>query len=180
VRPGAAFDEDLGMTSRPLRVLLVDDHAVLREGLRALLEGGDEEIEVVGESGTTDHGLNAALALRPDVVLLDLSLPGRPAARVIDELRHRAPAVRVVVLTATLDPQLVRDTLAAGASGFLLKEITRRGLVSALRSAVAGEVVLHPEVSRALEAAGGASASDGADAKDAAEERRPRAADLFA
>ena len=96
--------------------------------------------------------------------------------------------MRVVVLTATLDEQLVRDTLAAGASGFLLKDVTRRGLVTALQGALSGEVVLHPEARRLLGDAGRrGGAADAADAGEPAEEdaaagpgRRPRAADLFA
>ena len=135
---------------RRLRVLLVDDHAVLREGLRLLLESGDEGIEIVGESATTDHGLNAALALCPDIVLVDLSLPGRPVPQMIRQVRAGSRKTKLIVLTAVMDELLLRETLAAGASGYLLKDVSRRGLVGAIQNAMAGETTLHPEAQRLL------------------------------
>jgi DNA-binding NarL/FixJ family response regulator len=139
------------MTSpRRLRVLLVDDHAVLREGLRALLETGDEGIEIAGESATTDHGLNAALALRPDVVLVDLSLPGRSVPQMIRQVREGSPKTKLIVLTAVLDELMLRETLAAGSSGYLLKDVSRRTLVAAIQDAVAGETILHREAQKLL------------------------------
>jgi NarL family two-component system response regulator LiaR len=131
-------------------VLLIDDHAVVREGLRALLEAGDEEIVVAGEAATTDSGYDAALELEPDVVLVDLSLPGRPVPQLIRELRAALPATRIVVLTAMIDERWVQETLQAGACGYLLKDITRRELVAAIEGARAGRPVLHPEAQRLL------------------------------
>ncbi len=135
-----------------VRVLLIDDHALVREGLRALLEGGDEGIEVVGEAATTDEGLEAALALTPDLILLDLSLPGRPAPDLIRAVRSALPKTRVVVLSAMLEERWVRETVAAGASGYLLKQLTRRDLVEAIEGALSGSLILHPEARRLLPA----------------------------
>lgn len=128
-----------------VRVLLIDDHALVREGLRALLEGGEEGIEVVGEAATTDEGLKAAVALAPDLILLDLSLPGRPAPELIRAVRASLPKTRVVVLSAMIEERWVRETVAAGASGYLLKEVTRQDLVRAIEDALAGRQVFHPE-----------------------------------
>ena len=133
-----------------IRVLLVDDHAVVREGLRLLLEADDEGIQIVGESATTDDGMRAALALEPDVILVDLLLPGRPVPRFIEDVRSVLPSTRVLVLSAIADESWVRETLRAGASGYLLKSVGRAELVSAIRGVLAGRPVLHAEAQRYL------------------------------
>jgi DNA-binding NarL/FixJ family response regulator len=138
-----------------VRILLIDDHALVREGLRTLLEGGEEGIEVVGEAATTDEGLNTALALAPDLILLDLSLPGRPAPELIRSVRSALPRTHVVVLSAMIEERWVRETVAAGASGYLLKQLTRRDLVAAIEGALAGRQVFHPEARKFLLSAAG-------------------------
>ena len=132
-----------------IRVLLVDDHPVVRQGLRALLST-QEGIEVVGEADDGDAAVSAAERLSPDVILMDVVMPkmdGVEALRRIGELR---PQTRVVMLTSYADERRAMEAVDAGASGFLLKDASPRDVVSAIRAAHRGEAVLHPSVAAKL------------------------------
>jgi len=132
-----------------IRVLLVDDHAVVREGLRAFLEL-QEGIEVVGEAADGAEGLAEAERLRPDVVLMDLLMPGLDGVAAMRELRGRLPAARAIVLTSFLDEDRLLPALRAGAAGYLLKNAPPAEVARAVRAAHAGEAVLDPVVAARL------------------------------
>lgn len=132
-----------------LRVMLVDDHAVVREGLRALLEE-EPDIAVVAECGSGDEALHAASEAHPDLVLLDLSMPGLDPVATIHRLVRGVPGVRIMVFTSFAEDELVRATLDAGATGFLLKDARREELLGAIRSVAAGQPYLAPSAQRQL------------------------------
>jgi DNA-binding NarL/FixJ family response regulator len=132
-----------------LRLLLVDDHAIVREGIRAVLEE-QPDLAVVGECGNGEEALATAAALAPDIVLLDLCMPGIGPVETIVRLRALLPAVRVMVFTSFGDDQIVRETLDAGAQGFLLKDAMQDELLRAIRSVAAGQPWLAPAAQRQL------------------------------
>lgn len=132
-----------------LRLMLVDDHAIVREGLRAVLEE-EADFAVVGECGSGDEALRVAGTLHPDVVLLDLSMPGLDPVATIRGLVHCVPGVRIMVFTSFGSDDLVRATLDAGAIGFLLKDARRDELLAAIRSVAAGQPYLAPAAQRQL------------------------------
>ena len=132
-----------------IRILVVDDHAVVREGLRAFLDLQDG-FEVVGEAGDGDEAVSAAERLRPDVVLMDLVMPRRDGVAAMRVLRDRLPGVRVIVLTSFLDEDKLLPALRAGAAGYLLKNAQPEELERAVRAAHAGEAVLDPVVAARL------------------------------
>jgi two-component system, NarL family, response regulator LiaR len=130
-------------------VLVVDDHAVVREGLRAFLELQDG-IEVVGEAADGEEALAAADRLRPDVVLIDLVMPRLDGVSAMQALRERLPAARVIVLTSFLDDDKLLPALRAGAAGYLLKNAQPQELARSVRVAHAGEALLDPVVAARL------------------------------
>jgi DNA-binding NarL/FixJ family response regulator len=132
-----------------IRVLLVDDHAVVREGLRTFLELQDG-IEVVGEAGDGSEGVAAAERLRPDVVLMDLVMPRLDGVGAMRELRRRVPDARVIVLTSFTDEEKLLPALQAGAAGYLLKNAEPAELARAVRAAYAGEALLDTAVAARL------------------------------
>ena len=132
-----------------IRVLLVDDHAVVREGLRAFLEL-QEGIEVAGEAGDGQEGVAAAERLRPDVVLMDLVMPRLDGVGAMRELRRRLPGVRVIVLTSFADDEQLLPAVQAGAAGYLLKNAQPQELARAVRAAHAGEALLDPHIAARL------------------------------
>jgi NarL family two-component system response regulator LiaR len=132
-----------------IRILIVDDHAVVREGLRAFLDLQDG-FEVVGEAGDGDEAIAAAERLRPDVVLMDLVMPRRDGVAAMRVLRDRVPGARVIVLTSFLDEDKLLPALRAGAAGYLLKNAQPQELERAVRAAHAGEAVLDPVVAARL------------------------------
>ena len=132
-----------------IRVLIVDDHAVVREGLRAFLELQDG-IEVAGEAADGEEAVAAAERLRPDVVLMDLVMPRLDGVAAMRALRERVPGARVVVLTSFLDDDKLLPALRAGAAGYLLKNAQPQELVRAVRAAHAGEALLDPVVAARL------------------------------
>jgi DNA-binding NarL/FixJ family response regulator len=130
-----------------IRVLIADDHAILREGLRALLKTADD-IEVVGEAGDGHEAIQEAEQRRPDIVLMDVSMPGLGGLEATLQLRRSRPDVKVLVLTQYEDREYVRRLLAAGASGYLLKKTVGADLVSAIRAVARGGLVLDPLVAK--------------------------------
>ena len=147
VRAGAppAYARPAGV----IRVLLVDDHALLRAGMARLLDLADG-VTVVGSAGSGAEGLELAAALHPDVVLMDLSMPGMSGVEATRRLLAARPDTAVVVLTSFADPDLVIDALDAGAIGYLLKDAEPDGLVGAVRAAARGESPLDPRAARVM------------------------------
>jgi len=132
-----------------IRLLIVDDHPVVRDGLRGMLTG-DDEFEVVGEAADGAEALTLAEALRPDVVLMDLRMPGVDGVRAIGALRERGVPARVLVLTTYDTDSDVLPAIEAGATGYLLKDTPREELFRAVRAAARGEAVLSPSVATRL------------------------------
>jgi two-component system, NarL family, response regulator LiaR len=135
-----------------IRVLVADDHAVVRQGLRTYLEL-QEDIDVVGEAADGDEAVAAAGTLAPDVVLLDLVMPGAGGLPALGALQAAAPGARVLVLTSFGDDERVFAALRAGAAGFLLKDVEPAELVRAIRTAASGEAALSPAVATRVVAA---------------------------
>jgi DNA-binding NarL/FixJ family response regulator len=144
-----------------IRVLLADDHAILREGLRALLALADD-LEVVGEASDGQQAIDRVGALLPDVVVMDVSMPGLGGLEATLEIRKQRPDTKILVLTQYEDPEYVRRFLQAGVSGYVLKKSAGADLAAAIRAAHRGGLVLDPEVAkealRAPAAPGGAGA----------------------
>jgi DNA-binding NarL/FixJ family response regulator len=130
-------------------VLLVDDHALVRQGLRAVL-GTTTDCEVVGEAATGEEAVALAPALRPDVVVMDLSMPGAGGVEATRRLRTAMPDVRVLVLTTFSDDERVREALTAGATGYLLKDAAPEDVIAAVRSTARDETPVDPRVARSL------------------------------
>ncbi|KOG17660.1 response regulator transcription factor [Streptomyces wedmorensis] len=137
------------MADRPIRVLLVDDHQVVRRGLRTFLEVQDD-IEVVGEASDGAEGVARAEELRPDVVLMDVKMPGTDGIEALRRLREHANPARVLVVTSFTEQRTVVPALRAGACGYVYKDIDPDALAAAIRSVHAGHVLLQPEVAGAL------------------------------
>jgi NarL family two-component system response regulator LiaR len=135
--------------AEPIRVLVVDDHAVVREGLRAFLEL-QKGIEVAGEAGDGQEAIEAAARLRPDVILMDLVMPGVDGVAAMRSLRESVPDARVIVLTSFLDDDKLMPALRSGAAGYLLKNAQPQELARAVRAAHAGEALLDPVVAARL------------------------------
>jgi two-component system response regulator NreC len=135
-----------------IRVVVVDDHAVVRSGLRLLLDAEDD-LEVVGEAGTTREAVFEVRAQKPDVVLLDVVLPGESGIEALPRLLHEAPDAKVLILSMQDDPSYVRQAFAAGASGYVLKEAADAEVVGAVRDVAAGGRYVHPALGARLVAA---------------------------
>jgi NarL family two-component system response regulator LiaR len=132
-----------------IRLMLVDDHAIVREGLRMLL-GEVPDLDLVGEAADGPEAVTTAAALLPDVILLDLMLPGMNGIEVTRRILAQQPACRIIVLTSFADDQNVLAAMQAGAAGYLLKDVLRADLVKAIHQAIQGEPALHPEAQRKL------------------------------
>jgi two-component system, NarL family, response regulator NreC len=138
-----------GRSSRAIRVGLVDDHHLVREGLRLVL-AGEERFEVVGEASTRGDAIDLVSASRPDVLVLDLTFPDGDALPLVRDLRSRHPDLGIVVLTMHSDPETVRQALAAGASGYLVKGAHSQELFAAIQAVARGERYLHSSVTGAI------------------------------
>jgi DNA-binding NarL/FixJ family response regulator len=147
--PGPNPHESRTVDHSRLRLLLVDDHAIVREGMRAILED-ESDLAVIGECGSGDEALQLCSDLQPDVVLLDLNMPGLDPIATLRGLIERVPGVRVMVFTSFAEDDLVRATLDAGAIGFLLKDARQAELLAAIRSVAAGQPYLAPAAQRQL------------------------------
>ena len=135
----------------PTRVFLLDDHEVVRRGLRELLES-EEDLEVVGEAGTAEEALTRIPPTRPDVAVLDVRLPDGDGVEVCREIRSKHPEVACIMLTSFADDEAVYAAIMAGASGYLLKQVRGNDLVAGVRRVAAGESLLDPAVTaRVLE-----------------------------
>ena len=132
-----------------IRVLIVDDHAVVREGLRTFLELQDG-IAVAGEAADGEQAVMQAEALRPDVVLMDLVMPRLDGVGAMRELRRRLPGTRVIVLTSFAEDERLLPAIQAGAAGYLLKNVAPAELARAIRAAHAGEALLDPLIAARL------------------------------
>lgn len=135
-----------------IRVLIVDDHAVVRSGLRHVLES-EVGIEVVGEAADARHALFEARARQPDVVLMDVVMPGTNGIEAIPGVLREAPETRVLVLSMQDDPRYVREAFAAGATGYILKEAVDTDVVAAVREVAAGGHYVHPTLGARMIAA---------------------------
>ena len=136
----------------PIRVLVVDDHAVVRSGLKLLLDAEDE-IDVVGDAASAEQATLRAELLQPDVVLLDVVMPGRSGIEATPEILERSPGSKVLVLSMQDDPRYVREAFAAGASGYVLKEAADSEVVHAVREVAGGNQYVNPALGAKLAAA---------------------------
>ena len=132
-----------------IRLLIVDDHAIVREGLRTVLAEAPD-VEIVGEAADGPSAVVQAQALQPDVMLLDLMLPGLNGIEVTQRVRQAQPSCRILLLTSFAEDQNVVAAMQAGAAGYLLKDVLQGDLLNAIRQSMVGEPVLHPEVQRKL------------------------------
>jgi two-component system, NarL family, response regulator NreC len=134
---------------KPTRVLVVDDHAVVRSGLRMLLDA-QQDLEVVGEAGDMRGAVFEARALKPDVILMDVVMPGASGIEATAAVLKEAPNAKVLVLSMQDDPRYVREAFSAGASGYVLKEAADAELVDAVREVAGGGRYVHPELGARL------------------------------
>jgi DNA-binding NarL/FixJ family response regulator len=142
-------DQGAVTQAKAIRLLLVDDHGIVREGLRALLDD-DEEFVIVGEASNGDEACEAVRRVSPDIVLMDLKMPGMAASDAIRVIRATAPDVKVIALTSYAEEGQVREIVAAGAQGYILKDVTKADFVTALQTVAGGQTWLHPLAQRSL------------------------------
>ncbi|MHB0983167.1 MAG: response regulator [Thiobacillus sp.] len=164
--------------SHPIRILIVDDHTLFRSGIKALLQR-QEDFEVVGEAGDGLEGLKRAKTLQPDVVLLDLHMPGISGREAVKLLAEEVPACNVLLLTVSEDAEDLIETIRAGARGYLLKNIETDFLLNAIRSAARGESVVSPQMTGKL-MMGVRMGKEGVAQEDDKEKLSPREKDIIA
>lgn len=134
---------------KPIRVLIVDDHEIVREGLQILLSE-ESDFDVVGMAGDSESALALTRHHKPDLVLMDLVMPGLDGIETTRRIMSEYPSTHVLVLTTFSDDQRVRDAIQAGAIGYILKDVLKAELLSAIRSAAEGKPALHPEAQKYL------------------------------
>jgi DNA-binding NarL/FixJ family response regulator len=132
-----------------INVLLVDDHAIVREGLRALLDDA-EGTRIIGEAGNGDEAVELAGKLQPDLILMDLKMPGLPAVDAIRLIRAKYPKIQVLVLTSYVEDTQVQEVISAGALGYVLKDVERSELLRAMTTVARGQPWLHAEAQKSL------------------------------
>jgi DNA-binding NarL/FixJ family response regulator len=132
--------------SEAWRIMIVEDHTLLRSGLRALLTQ-DADLEVVGEADNGRDALRAIGTLKPDLVLMDISMPGMNGIEAISEIKQRLPGAKVIVLTIHKTDEYIHEALRAGANGYVLKDATHDELRTAIRTVLSGKMFLSPDVS---------------------------------
>ena len=135
--------------SKPIRVMLVDDHSMVRRGLAMFLTAFDE-LELVGEAENGEAAVQLCARILPDVILMDMVLPVMNGAEATRAIRRQFPQVQVIALTSFKDGELIKDALEAGAIGYLLKDVSAEELVRAIQAAHAGRATLSPEAAQAL------------------------------
>jgi NarL family two-component system response regulator LiaR len=133
----------------PIRILIVDDHAVVRQGLKMFL-GLDPELDVIGEGSDGKEAIRLARQLQPDVVLMDLLMPGMNGIEAIEILRKEMPDIEVIALTSVLEDQSVVGAIRAGAIGYLLKDTEADELIRSIKAAAEGQVQLSPKAAARL------------------------------
>lgn len=130
-----------------IRVLIADDHALVREGTRRMLEQ-ESDMQVVGEAGDGEETVKLACELKPDVAVVDISMPKLDGIEATRQIKERCPSVTILILSAHDDDQFIFSLLEAGAAGYLLKSVRSREFVDAVRAVHAGESVLHPSIAK--------------------------------
>jgi DNA-binding NarL/FixJ family response regulator len=135
---------------KPVRVVIADDHQVVREGLQMILSDSDGEIVVVGEASDGDEAVRVTTALKPDVVLMDLSMPRVDGLEATRRLREAGVESRVLILTSFAEGEGVRDAVRAGVTGYLMKDVLKSELLTAIRLAADGVPTLHPRAQQHL------------------------------
>jgi len=135
---------------KPVRVVIADDHQVVREGLQMILADSDGEIVVVGEASDGEEAVRLATAIEPDVVLMDLSMPRMDGLEATRRLREAGVPSRVLILTSFADGEGVRDAVRAGVTGYLMKDVLKAELLTAIRLAADGVPTLHPRAQQHL------------------------------
>jgi len=133
----------------PIKVLIVDDHAIVRAGLMLLVDAEDD-LEAVGEAGSVREAVFEARALAPDVILMDVMMPEQSGLEALPDLRHEHPDAKFLILSMEDDPRYVREAFAAGASGYVLKEAADNELIGAIREVAGGGRYVHPELGARL------------------------------
>jgi len=164
---------------QPIRVLLVDDHTLFRNGVKALLQR-HPEFEVVGEAGDGLEGVKRAKSLKPDVVLLDIHMPGVSGKEAVQLIAEEAPSTHVVMLTVSEDAEDLIEAVRAGARGYLLKNIDTDFLLESLRRAARGESVMAAQMTGKLLAGVRAMAKDGPEDVEEKEKLSPREREIVA
>jgi NarL family two-component system response regulator YdfI len=139
--------------SAPIRILVADDHLIIRQGLRLILET-EEGFQMVGEAADGAEAVNLCSELKPDVVLMDLRMPGMDGLSAIERLRTEQPSIAVVILTTFNEDDLMMRGLRLGAKGYLLKDTDRETLFNTIRAASRGETLLRPEIMKRVLAQG--------------------------
>ncbi len=134
---------------KPIQVVIVDDHPMVRDGIKVFLSVSPG-LECSGEASSGEEALDLCRAVKPDVVLMDLLMPGIGGVAAIQAIRQRLPQVRIIALTSFAEPDLVQQAIRAGAVGYLLKNVTMGDLAEAIRAAYAGRSVMAPEATAAM------------------------------
>jgi DNA-binding NarL/FixJ family response regulator len=161
------------------RILIADDHAIVREGVRALLSLADD-LEVVGEAPGGREAIALASRLEPDLILMDIAMPDLGGLEATLEIRRLVPQAKIIVLSQYGDPEYVRRFLKAGVSGYVLKNAAGADLVSAIRAVVRGGLVLDPEIARSAFEGDGGGGADGPDPYETLTDREKQVLKLVA
>ena len=144
-------DDPASLATEPIRIVIADDHAVVRSALRMLLDA-EPDLEVVAEAGDVPAAMRYVLGHKPSVLILDLNMPGEPSLQAIPKIKEASPQTEIVVLTMQDEPEFARTAMQAGVLGYVLKEAADVELVKAVRLAAAGETYLQPKLGARLAA----------------------------